>query len=91
LPNGVIAGNLTLADKILNGVNATKLDKRTIYDINVCQINGNATARFLNGKLIIKADEKYIKKMQKEGRLPFNIKLNESIIILGQISLMTTK
>ena len=70
LPTAVYAGNLGLADKILNGVNATKLEEtKQIYDINVGQINGKATAEFANGKFIIKTDEKYIKKMQKEGRL----------------------
>ena len=41
----VNAGNLGLADKILNGVNATKLEEtKQIYDINVGQINGKTTA-----------------------------------------------
>ena len=86
LPTAVYAGNLGLADKILNGVNATKLDAtKLIYDINVGQINGKATAEFSNGKFIIKTDEKYIKKMQKEGRLQFDIKLDESGITPEQI------
>ena len=86
LPTAVNTGNLGLADKILNGVNATKLEvTKQIYDINVGQINGKATAEFSNGKFIIKTDEKYIKKMQKEGRLPFDIKLNESGITPEQV------
>ena len=86
LPTAVNAGNLGLADKILNGINATKLEEtKQIYDINVGQINGKATAEFSNGKFIIKTDEKYIKKMQKEGRLPFDIKLDESGITPEQV------
>jgi len=86
LPTTVNAGNLGLADKILNGVNATKLEEtKQIYDINVGQINGKATAEFSNGKFIIKTDEKYIKKMQKEGRLPLDIKLDESGITPKQV------
>ena len=86
LPTAVNAGNLGLADEILNGVNATKLEEtKQIYDINVGQINGKATAEFSNGKFIIKTDEKYIKKMQKEGRLPFDIKLDESGITPEQV------
>ena len=86
LPSALYAGNLGLADEILNGVNATKLDEtKQIYDINVGQINGKATAEFLNGKFIIKTDDKYIKKMQKEGRLPFDIKLDESGIKPEQV------
>lgn len=82
----VNAGNLGLADKILNGVNATKLEEtKQIYDINVGQINGKATAEFSKGKFIIRTDEKYIKKMQKEGRLPFDIKLDESGITPQQV------
>jgi len=86
LPTAVNAGNLGLADKILNGINATKLEEtKQIYDINVGQINGKATAEFSNGKFIIKTDEKYIKKMQKEGRLPFDIELDESGITPEQV------
>ena len=86
LSTAVNAGNLGLADKILNGVNATKLEEtKQIYDINVGQINGKATAEFSNGKFIIKTDEKYIKKMQKEGRLPLDIKLDESGIAPQQV------
>ena len=86
LPNVVNAGNLGLADKILNGINATKLEEtKQFYDINVGQINGKATAEFSNGKFIIKTDEKYIKKMKKEGRLPFEIKLDESGITPEQV------
>ena len=45
LSPAVNAGNLGLADKILNGVNATKLEEtKQIYDINVGQINGKTTA-----------------------------------------------
>ena len=86
LPTAVNTGNLGLADKILNGVNATKLEvTKQIYDINVGQINGKATAEFSNGKFIIKTDEKYIKKMQKKGRLPVDIKLDESGITPEQV------
>ena len=68
-----------MADKILNGVNATKLkETKQIYGINVGQINSKVTDEFSDRKFIIKTDEKYIKKMLKEGRLPFDIKLNES-------------
>ena len=86
LPTAVNAGNLGLADKILNGVNANKLEEtRKIYDINVGQINGKATAEFSNGKFIIKTDERYIQKMQKEGRLPLDIELDESGIKPQQV------
>ena len=86
LPTAVNAGNLGLADKILNGVNANKLEEtRKIYDINVGQINGKATAEFSNGKFIIKTDERYIQKMQEEGRLPLDIELDESGIKPQQV------
>ena len=89
LSPAVNAGNLGLADKILNRVNATKLEEtKQIYDINVGQINGKASAEFSKGKFIIRTDEKYIKKMQKEGRLLFDIKSDESggIIISSQLN-----
>ena len=86
LPTAVNSGNLGLADKILNGVNANKLEEtRKIYDINVGQINGKATAEFSNGKFIIKTDERYIQKMQEEGRLPLDIELDESGIKPQQV------
>ena len=71
LPTAVNAGNLGLADKILNGINATKLEEtKQIYDINVGQINGKATAEFSNGKFIIKTDENILKRCKKRADFP---------------------
>ena len=86
LPFSVYSGNLGVADKILNGVNAKKLEsKKNIYEINVGSFTWKATAEFLNGRFIIKTDEKFIKKMKREGRIPSDIEIDQSGITPEQV------
>ena len=86
LPTAVNAGNLGAADLMLDGINATTLEKpKSRFDINVGKDTRSGVAEFSNGRFIIKTDEKSIKKMRTEGNIPVDIKLDESGITPDQV------
>ena len=86
LPNAVNAGNLGVADLILTGVDAKKLEKpRNSFVINVGKHNREGIAEFSNGRFMIKTDERRINLLKKSGHLPVDIELDESGITPDQV------
>ena len=66
LPTAVSAGNLGVADLILTGVDAKKLEKpRNSFVINVGKHNREGIAEFSNGRFMIKTDERRINLLKK--------------------------
>ena len=59
LPTAVNAGNLGVADLMLNGLDVRVEEKsKNIFAINVGRDTRSGTAEFSNGRFIIKTDEK---------------------------------
>ncbi len=86
LPTAVNAGNLGVADLMLNGLDVREEKKsKNLFLINVGRDTRSGTAEFSNGRFIIKTDEKSLKKMKREGNIPEDIELDESGILPNQV------
>ena len=86
LPTAVNAGNLGVADLILTGVDAKKLEKpKNLFVINVGKHNREGIAEFSNGKFIIKTDERRINLLKNSGHLPVDIELDDTGITPDQV------
>jgi len=86
LPTAVNAGNLGVADLMLNGLDVrVEVKSKNLFAINVGRDTRSGTAEFSNGRFIIKTDEKSLIKMKREGNIPKDIELDESGILPKQV------